>query len=438
MVGGAVALVAASTALASSSVSDAPGDANDAPDISSVTVTSAAATAASIEVGFANFETLPENTQVTVRLDLDANPGTGVNGFELVVSYSTGAALAVSRFDGIRMAPVDASGASVKASVGALTFRLDRGLIGTASSLGVSVVASRTQQVGAARIVSSDFAPEAGEDAYAPPGAVTFPDPRADEDAAPDITSVDVADAPGNPVTFRIATPNYPSLPPGKEIGLVLALAGRSPPEDELFLTYVSTGGQLVVEREEHGLAVPVDPPAGAEASYESGVLVVSLDRRELEGSGAFRFGVVTADLVGLGEGEGPGSQGELEAVDVAPDGLLDGKRYTYRLVNPPPLRLAADAPVAVPLVPVAGRGFEVSVRVRRSDAFDVVRTGTVSCAAAVAGTRLRASGAFVHGRARCRLLLPRTSRAVKLRGTMTIRAAGKTVTARFSFPVRH
>jgi hypothetical protein len=301
----------------------------------------------------------------------------------------------------------------------------------------VSVTASRTQEIGAARIVSSDFAPEVGEDAYTPPGKVAFPDLRSDEDAAPDVTSVEVSDSPQGPVAFRIATPNYPSLPPGKEVGLVLALAGRSPLEDELFLTYVSTTRQLVVEREERGLAVPVEPPAGADSSYEDGVLVASLDRSELEGSSAFRLGVVTADLVGPGEGEGPGSLGELEAVDVAPDGLLDGKRYIYHLTNPAPIRLAADAPSGFPLVPVAGRSFEVRVLVRRSDAFGVVRSGSVGCAATVGGKRVPTSGAFARGRARCTLLLPRASRPTTLRGTMTIHAVGKTVTTRFVFPVR-
>jgi hypothetical protein len=425
------------SSVASSPLADPAGDDNAAPDIVTVSVSDVSSQALSVRVALANFQTLPENTTVTLRLDLDSNRQTGSDGFEFAARYSSDGTVDVLRYDGSELAPVSTSGVGVTVADGVVSYSIARSQLDGAGSFGVSVVASRTQTVGAVQVVASDFAPETGENAYSLPGDASYTDPRGDEDAAPDITSVTVSDAPKGPITFHVVTPNYPTLPADREVGLIIGLAGRPPLDDELFLTYVGSSQTVLFDREERGLAVPDEPPTRVGARYEDGALTLSIARNELGRTSAFRFGVVTADYVGVGEGEGRAAEGDLEAVDIAPDGLVDGKRFTYRLANPPAVKLSTDAPLGSPLLPIAGRPFAVSVVVRRSDAFAAVRRGAVSCKAGVEGRRVRASGAFIRGHARCRIVVPRDAVSETLRGTITIRSANRVATTRFSYPVR-
>ena len=70
------ALVAAATAFARASYQDPAGDANEAPDISTVAVDDTGGPSVPLRVSFANFPTLPPNSRVLVRLDLDVDAPT--------------------------------------------------------------------------------------------------------------------------------------------------------------------------------------------------------------------------------------------------------------------------------------------------------------------------------------------------------------------------
>src|SRR5262249_3603710 len=153
--------------------------------------------------------------------------------------------------------------------------------------------------------------------------------------------------------------------------------------------------------------AMPVRPPYRASVKYSNGVLDLSLHRTELDSAGSFRFSVVTADLVGPGEPEGRQREGDIEALDIAPNGLLSGKLFAYKLTHRPPLHLALESPIGIPARPAGGKPFVIGVVVRRSDTFGVVRAGSVRCAIAVGGKRVRAKGSFAGGRAQCSFVVP-------------------------------
>jgi hypothetical protein len=432
----ALALVAVAAAYTSASYADPAGDANEAPDIASVTVDDAGVEAVSVRVAFGNFRILPPDARVLLRFDLDRNEATGAQGDEITIRYSSDGTLDFRRWNGDELVPLPATGLSASFSDGVLAYTVDRAQLAGATSFALVAVAERTQDVGIGRVISTDFAPGSGRNVYSSPGPASFPDPDGDHDVAPDITSISVSDTTAGAIRFRLTTANYATLPDDKLIGIGIDVRGRPATDDELFVGYVSGSKTVEVDREQRGLLQPAGP-AGVTASHADGVLTFTVPRNRLDGASAFGFGVVSADLVGPGESEGEEFEGEVEALDTAPDDLTAGL-YSYRLANKGPLRLrAAGAVAGSPALPRAGRSFSAGVVVRRLDTYGVVRTGSVTCTASVAGTRVPASGRFRGGRAECRLQVPRGRATRVLRGTIAIRVSGASIRSRYSFVVR-
>jgi hypothetical protein len=430
----AVGLVAAVAAYADASFSDPPGDANEAPDIASVTIEDPGAARVTVSVSFANFRALPPDSRVMLRFDLDEDEETGAEGDEIVVRYSSDGTLQFLRWDGSVLVPLPTTGMSATFSDGVLAYTIERQLLGGATSFGLVAVATRSQQAGAGVVTATDFAPADGRHVFAAPGTVSYPDPDGDHDVAPDITSIAVVDTSDGTITFRLTTANYTTLPPDKLIGIGIDLAGRPDRDDGLFLGYLSGSRTVEVDREEDGILAPAEPPFRVSGSHEEGVLTFSVHRSELDGAAAFGFGVVSADLVGPGESEGQEFEGEVEALDSAPDDL--SALFSYRLANPGPVRLRAGA-VSGSRAPRAGRPFTVGVMVRRLDTYRVVRSGAVTCRASVGGKRVRASGRFRGSRAECKLQIPARRSASVLRGTIAVRVGGASHRSTFRYVVR-
>jgi len=431
----ALGLVLAPTA-SGATFTDPAGDANDAPDITSVTVSDPQGEIVTIRVSIRNFSVLPADAKIAVALDLDGNASTGASGAELVVEYAGDGSVTPSRWDGFQLSPFTSPGIAAAYSNGVLQVTIDRGDLANAASFGIRVISSRTETIGLVQATGTDYAPTV-EQTVTGPGETTIDDPAGDEDTAPDITRVDVSDSAAGRITFRIATPNDVSLPPDALFGLDLDLAGRPASADEVFVTYLSSLRSIEIEREVRGSPRPVDPPYRASAAYADGVLTLTLDRSLIDDAGSFRFSLVTADLVGPGEPEGKGAEGRIEALDVAPDGLVAGKQLAYRLSHAPPIHLEAADPVSSPTGFRPGQKVVVAVVVRRSDTFGVVRTGSVRCTAAAGGKALPTTGSFAGGRAQCLFAVPTGSRSGRARGTIAVRALGAAVRLPFAYPSR-
>ena len=329
-----IAAIVVAGAYASASFSDRAGDGNEAPDITSVTVEDTGNGAVTVRVSIANFRVLPPNSRVVVSFDLDRNQATGAGGDEMTLRYSNDGTLDFFRWDGSQLIARPSSGMSATLVDGVLSFAVDRAQLAGSMSYGILAVAARTQQVAIGNVISTDFAPGAGRNVYSAPGQTSFPDPDSDQDVAPDITAIAVADSTGGSVELQLTTANYLTLPPDKLIGIGIDLAGRPDSEDALFLGYLSGTRTVELDREIHGVSQPVDPPFRASASHADGVLTFTIHRSLLDGASAFGFGVVSADLVGPGESEGEEFEGEVEALDTAPDDL-SGRLYQYRLRQP-------------------------------------------------------------------------------------------------------
>ena len=432
-VAGAIALVFASTTLAGASYGDPSNDANDAPDITAVTVSTTSGATVTVSVALRNFQSLPADAEIVVRFDLDRDPATGASGDELVVRYSADGSLDVQRWNGFALVS-GPSPMSSEFAEGRLTLAIPDSELGDSKSFSVRAIASRTQIVGLARIVASDSAPAGGAGAYSGSGDASFVDAPGDEDVAPDITGVDVSDTKDGTIAIRIEIGNYPTPTPDKLFGVDLDLVGRPTSADDVFLTYLSSTGAVEIDREVGGLTMPDRPPHRARATYDAGAVTMLVHRSELDDAGSFRFSIVTADIVGRSQADGPGSIGAIEAVDVAPDGVLSGRLFSYRLAHAPPVHLDLEKAVGSPARPRAGRPFAVDVVARRSDTYQAVRSGSVRCRTFVGATPVRALGAFVRGRARCSIVVPAGGHSIRVRGTIVIRAAGATARSSFSF----
>lgn len=273
--------------------------------------------------------------------------------------------------------------------------------------------------------------------------AVTFTDPTGDPLALPegadvstvlplDITTVDVTNTPAGVVTFRVAT-TQPTMPLASFVVIIIDLDRNPATGDEgteailAFDTDPSGVSTFDFERWNGSALVPVTPTT-ATGGYAAGALTVTVPRSELENTRGFNFDVVTlafrADLMAA-------------AVDFSPDSDTSSSFDLTGLAPPPPPRLTATKPVGAPARPVAGRAFSMSSVVKRQDTGATLTSGTVACVVRIGTARVRAVGRFAGGRARCALTVPRTAKGKTLRGTMTIRSAGGTVTVPFSFRVR-
>ena len=244
-----------------------------------------------------------------------------------------------------------------------------------------------------------------------------------------------MSDAANGFVVFRIATPNYPTLPPDKLYGVDIDLIGRPDSADEVFVTYLSTDGSLEIDREVNGNAMPTDPPYRASVKYV-GRGVRALDPPD----GARQRRIVQVQRSDRGprwtrRAEGAQREGDIEALDIAPNGLLSGKLYAYKLAHAPPVHLAVGAPFGIPLRPTGGKPFAVGVVVRRSDTFGVVRAGSVRCSIVAGGKHVRAKGSFSRGRAQCSFVVPAGRKAVRIQGTISVRAVGAAIRSTFTYP---
>jgi hypothetical protein len=269
--------------------------------------------------------------------------------------------------------------------------------------------------------------------------AGVFTDPRGDqvpfEDlVAPDITTVEVVNTRGGVIGFQVAIANYSALPPNSRIAILLDIDRDFDTGDNGFEYAVShridPAGQerVVLEHWQEAALRMVEVSAdGLSSTFESGLYTLLVPRSRLQNTTAFDFGLYAALFHATRENRA--------AVDSAPNINI----WTYELEGLAAPRLSASTLAASPLRPVAGRQFAVSSVVMRADTGMAVHaaTGTISCAARVGSTRLRARGVFRSRSARCLIAIPRTAKGKLLKGAITVRSAGATVTKRFSFRVR-
>jgi hypothetical protein len=406
---------------------DGAGDDNAAPDVTSVAVSKAADGMLTISLAAANYQALPANSWFNLWFDLDSNQQTGDVGDEALVRYFADGAIEFSLWDGSELVERPVAGMSGRFEAGVLTFTAPESLFGGLSSFGILAVSARGQTLGETEFIAADYAPDRGRSAFVGPALVSFPDPAADQDAAPDITAVRVTDAKDGWISFAISTPNYATLP--AESVLLVAIdrdnqARTGEGGADALITTVA--GEIRLERwDRQGKEWVADPlPTRARVRNAGDMITVDIHRSELENASRFGFAVTALGLNVVADA--------VVGIDFAPD---DKPFWRYRLTNKAALSLLAAEPVGAPRAPRAGKQFTISLPVRRSDTNRGITGGTVNCNVTADGTRVRATGRVGAGSARCSLAVPKGASVI--RGSMTVRSGAATVTRRFSFKVR-
>ena len=421
------ALVWATVAWGATMFTDGAGDDNAAPDVTTVSVSKAADGTLTVSLTEANYQTLPANSWFNLWFDLDSNQQTGDVGDEALVRYLAGGELQFYLWDGSELIERPAAGITGRFEAGVLTLTAPESLFGGLSAFGILAVGARGQTFGESEFVASDYAPDRGRSAFVGPALVSFPDPSADQDAAPDLTSVRVTDAKDGWISFAVSTPNYATVPPESVLLVAIDRDNRATTGNggaDALITAVAGGISLERWDQQAEEWMPDPRPTRARVRNAGNVITVDIHRSELDNASRFGFAFTAVALDAVGDA--------VVGVDFAPD---NGSFWRYTLANKAALRLLAAAPVGAPKAPRAGKPFTISLPVRRSDTNRGITSGTVRCKVTADGMRVRATGTVGGGRARCSLAVPKGARAV--RGSMTVRSGGTAVTARFSFKVR-
>ena len=249
---------------------------------------------------------------------------------------------------------------------------------------------------------------------------------------APDITSVEVSNATNGVITFRVRIANHTTLPPRSRLAVLFDLDRRQETGftgfEYAFSHEIDDAGQarLKFERwDEPSFEFVLLPTTGLVSEFSGGVYTLQIPRERLQNTLLFEFGMYAAALNLAAPNK--------SAVDDAPNTEL----WSYELVGLPAPRLSTQRLLMRPARPIAGRSFTVQALVRRSDSGETVTSGSVSCTARVGTARLRARGGFGEGRAQCVVAVPRNAKGRTLRGTLTVRAAGATLSRPFSYRIR-
>jgi hypothetical protein len=421
-------LLLASLAFGAASYSDASGDDNAAPDITSVQLSESADGVVTVTVAVANYQQLPAESWFNLWFDLDSNPNTGDAGDETLVRYVSTGAVEIWDWHGAEMIERPAIGITGRFEAGVLTVTVPKADLGGDTVFGVLAVSSRSQELGESHLIASDYAPDRGRSPYTGPAASSYPDADDDQDAAPDVTAVNVRDSADGWITFAISTPNYATLPGDSLLAVAIDSDGRPATGDggaELLVRSLS--GEVIFERWSQAEREWVEDaaPRRVRVRNAASTVTVEVHRSELGNAPRFGFAIATLDVNTQAE--------SVLAADLAPD---DGGFYRYTLANKPAMRLLAGRVSATPAQPRAGKPFSVKLAVRRSDTNRPITSGNVSCRVLVGGKPLLARGSVAGGAARCTVVVPGSAAGARLRGTISVRVSGQTAAANFAYVV--
>lgn len=259
-------------------------------------------------------------------------------------------------------------------------------------------------------------------------GSASFSDPVGDSGAAPDLTSVTVANDDQGLITFSVAVGNRLSLGPDDAVAIPFATNAPGRPglrEDGVNFVIGLEGGKVFLQRWS-GIDTVEFRPRSLRGSFAGGVATLAVRQDDLV-PGFPSLAVPTAlSFYALGIAF---KGNDIAAQDDAPDAT--DEFWTYRLVQPPRLVVAY---FRVPLTVRAGSRVVAQLGTAWADTGRAVKPAKVSCRATLGGRALKGTRS---GYANCAWLLPRGARGKTLRGAVTLTSGSAAVTRSFSRRVR-
>jgi hypothetical protein len=271
-----------------------------------------------------------------------------------------------------------------------------------------------------------------GDPSRAAANSTTFPDSIGEDSAAPDITSVVVSNDNAGAVTFQINVSNRPAFTEDMYFVVFLDTDRKSTTGDPSSLgadyaIELDPGSVVLLQWNGSGYT-PASSQASLTYSYSTAGATIRVRAVDLGKTTGFNFGVIAASGYTV-DANGNGDFSNVHR-DYAPDaghGL-----NSYQVIAKLILRVTGFT--VAPKPALAGRRFSVSLAASENDTNGPVATGTVVCAASIAGKRLVAvTHAVRNGIAVCVWRIPAIAKGQTVRGLITLTVRGTSVTRGFS-----
>jgi hypothetical protein len=271
-----------------------------------------------------------------------------------------------------------------------------------------------------------------GGDARHASNTTTFADSIGEDSAAPDITTVTVSNDDAGLITFQINVSNRPALT--ADMYFLIFLDTDSNPatgaSDLLGADYAIEldPGSVVLFQWNGTDFVGASNQTSLIYTYTATGPTIRIRAAELGGTKGFRFGILAASGVVID------ANGQPDITNVHRDYAPDpGHGFnSYQVLTK--LVLKVTAFTVAPKPAHAGRAFSVSLAALQNDTNAPVQNGVVTCAASIAGQRLRpVTHAVRNGVAICVWRIPAAAKGRIVRGLITLTVRGTSVTRGFS-----
>lgn len=271
-----------------------------------------------------------------------------------------------------------------------------------------------------------------GDSARTASNSTTFADSTGEDPNAPDIISIVVSNDDAGNMTFQVNISNRPALTPDMLLLIELDTDHNPATGDPQAL-----GADYAIQLIPGSVALfkwnGSDYAAAASQTsliyaYAPTGATIHVSASELDKTKALNFDVIVVS------GIATDAQGNPDFTNVHTDLAPDAGHgfFSYQVLTK--LVLSVTAFTTSPKPAKAGRAFSASLAANENDTGGPVKSGTVACAASLAGKRVRAvSHVLANGVASCVWRIPRTAKGRTIRGTIALTVQGVQVTRTFS-----
>ena len=261
--------------------------------------------------------------------------------------------------------------------------------------------------------------------------STTFADSAGEDPNAPDITDVVVSNDDAGNITFQVNISNRPALT-ADMFALIFLDTDQNAATGDLG----SLGAEYLIELDPGSVGLfqwngtdfaPAASQASLTYSYTTTGATIRISASDLGKTKGFKFGTLVAS------GVTTDAAGKLDFTNIHTDRAPDPGHgfFTYQVLTK--LILSVTAFTVSPKPVKAGKPVSASLAAIENDTAGPVQTGTVACAATIAGKRIAASHVLANGVASCVWRIPKTAKGKTIRGTITLTVQGVAVTRSFS-----
>jgi hypothetical protein len=262
--------------------------------------------------------------------------------------------------------------------------------------------------------------------------STSFPDSTGEDANAPDITSVNVSNDDAGLITFQVNIANRPAFTDDMFLLIFMDTDQNTATGDpdtfgaDYVIQMVPGAADLFQWQGSDYVRAPSQ--ASLTFSYAATGATLRISAADIGKTKGLKFAVLVASGVAVT------STGELDFTNVHRDLAPDpGHGFnTYQVLTK--IVLSVTAFTTSPKPAKAGRTFSVSMAVKENDTNGPIASGTVLCAASLAGKRIVATRhVVVNGIANCVFRIPRTAKGKTIRGTIAVLVQGAKVAKPFS-----